>query len=86
MSLDELLALVCEFLNLKVFHLGLDRCLRMHGLGSPLDLKAEDERTEHSGFKAFDRQYRHIDVKYLAQTANETLRGYFFVAFHRVIG
>ena len=58
----------------------------MHGLGSPHDLKAKDERTEHSGFKAFDRQYLHIDVKYLAQTANETLRGYFFVAFHRVIG
>ena len=85
MSLDELLALVCKILNLKLFHLGLDRCLRMHGLGSPRDLKAKDERTEHSGFKAFDHQYLHIDVKYLAQTAHETLRGYLFVAFHSVI-
>ena len=84
MSLDELLALVHEFLNPKVSHSGLDRCLRMHGVGSPLNLKAKDERTEQSGFEAYDSQYLHIDVKYLVQTANETLRGYLFVAFHRV--
>jgi hypothetical protein len=57
----------------------------MHGLGSLRDIKAKDERTEHSGFKAFDHQYLHINVKYLAQKANETLRGYRFVAFQRVI-
>ena len=41
-SLDELLALVREFLNLKVSYSGLDRCLRMHGVGSPRDPKAKD--------------------------------------------
>ena len=81
-SLDELLALVREFLNLKVSHSGLDRCLRMHGVGSPRDPKAKDERTEHRGFKAYDSQYLHIEVKYLAKTAIETLLGYLFVAIH----
>jgi hypothetical protein len=81
-SLDELLALVREFLNLKVSHSGLDRCLRMHCVGSPRDPKAKDERTEHRGFKAYDSQYLHIDVKYLAKTAIDTLLGYLFVAIH----
>ena len=65
MSLDELLALVHEFLNPKVSHSGLDCCLRMHGVGSSLNLKAKDERTEQIGLKAYDSQYLHIDVKYL---------------------
>ena len=81
-SLDELLALVREFLNLKVSHSGLDRCPHMHCIGSPRDPKARDERTEHRGFKAYDSQYLHIDVKYLAKTAIETLLGYLFVAIH----
>ena len=63
-SLDELLALVREFLNLKVSYSGLDRCLRMHGVGSHRDPKAKNERTEHRDFKAYDSQYLHIDVKY----------------------
>ena len=54
----------------------------MHGVGSPRDPKAKDERTEHRGFKAYDNQYLHIDVKYLAKTAIETLLGYLFVAIH----
>ena len=43
-SLDDLLAVVREFLNPNVSRLGLDRCLRRHGVGSLRDLKAKDEK------------------------------------------
>ena len=44
-SLDDLLAVVREFLNPNVSRSGLDRCLRRHGVGSLRDLKAKDEKT-----------------------------------------
>ena len=34
-SLDDLLAVVREFLNPEVSRSGLDRCLRRHGVGNP---------------------------------------------------
>ena len=42
-SLDDLLALLREFLNPNVSRSGLDRCLRRHGVGSLRDLTAKDE-------------------------------------------
>ena len=83
MSLHGLLAVVREFLNPNVSRSGLDRCLRRHGVGSLRDLKAKDERPKHSGFKAYEPGYIHIDVKYLPQMANETSRRYLFVAIDR---
>ena len=82
-SLDGLLAVVREFLNPNVSRSGLDRCLRRHGVGSLRDLKAKDERPKHSGFKAYEPGYIHIDMKYLPQMANETSREYLFVAIDR---
>jgi len=84
-SLDDLLAVVREFLNPNVCRTGLDRCLRRHGVGSLHDLKAKDEKPKHNGFKAYEPGYIHIDVKYLPRVANETLRGYLFVAIDRAI-
>ena len=40
-SLDDLLAVVREFLNPHVSRSGLDRCLRRHGVGNLRDLKAK---------------------------------------------
>ena len=37
----------------------------------------------HSGFKAYDPGYIHIDVKYLPQMAVETSRRYVFVAIDK---
>ena len=64
-SLDGLLAVVREFLNPDVSRSGLDRCLRRHGVGNLRDLKAKEPRPKHSGFKAYEPGYIHIDVKYL---------------------
>ena len=82
-SLDDILAVVREFLNPNVSRSSLDRCLRRHGVGSLRDLKAKDERPKHSGFKAYEPGYIHIDMKYLPQMANETSREYLFVAIDR---
>ena len=83
MSLDDLLAVVREFLNPDVSRSGLDRCLRCHGVGNLRDLKVKTARPKHSGFKAYEPGYIHIDLKYLPQMANETSRRYLFVAIDR---
>ena len=64
-SLDDLLAVVREFLNPDVSRSGLDRCLRRHGVGNLRDLKTKVARPRYSGFKANEPGYPHIDVKYL---------------------
>jgi transposase InsO family protein len=82
-SLDDLLAVVREFLNPNVSRSGLDRCLRRHGVGNLRDLKGKTARPKHSGFKAYEPGYIHIDVKYLPQMVDETSRRYLFVAIDR---
>ena len=80
-SLDDLLALVREFLNPKVSRSGLDRCLRRHGVSNLRDLKARAPK--HKPFKAYEPGYLHIDVKYLPQMGDEHRRRYLFVAIDR---
>ena len=82
-SLDDLLAVVREFLNPNASRSGLDRCLRRHGVGNLRDLKDKDARPKHSGFKAYEPGYIHVDVKYLPKMADETSRRYLFVAIDR---
>lgn len=82
-SLDDLLAVVREFLNPNASRSGLDRCLRRHGVGNLHDLKAREAKPKHKAFKAYEPGYLHIDVKYLPQMADETSRRYLFVAIDR---
>ena len=65
MSIDDLLAVVREFLNPEVSRSGLDRFLRRHGVGNLRDLVAKDPRPKHMAFNAYDLGYLHVDVKYL---------------------
>ena len=82
-SLDDLLAVVREFLNPNVSRSGLDRCLRRHGVGNLREMKAKAPKPKHSAFKAYEPGYVHIDVKYLPQMHDETKRRYLFVAIDR---
>ena len=82
-SLDDLLAVVQEFLNPNASRSGLDRCLRRHGVGNLRDMKAKVPKPKHSAFKAYEPGYTHIDVKYLPQMADESRRRYLFVAIDR---
>ena len=52
-SIDDLLAMVREFVNPGVSRSGLDRCLRRHGVGNLRDLQAKSPRPKHKAFKAF---------------------------------
>jgi len=70
-SLDDLLAVVREFLNPDVSRSGLDRCLRRHGVGNLRDLKVKTARPKHSGFKAYEPGYIHIDLKDLPHLLGE---------------
>ena len=82
-SIDDLLAVVREFLNPDVSRSGLDRCLRRHGVGNLRDLQAQSPGPKHKAFKAYEPGYLHVDVKYLPQIADETSRRYLFVAIDR---
>ncbi len=82
-SLDDLLAVVREFLNPNASRSGLDRCLRRHGVGNLRDLKARPPQPKRSSFKAYEPGYIHIDVKDLPQMADESSRRYLFVAIDR---
>ena len=59
-SLDDLLAVVREFLNPNASRSGLDRCFRRHGVGNLRDLKAKtvDFHSELSRF--FHREVSHF--------------------------
>ena len=82
-SIDDLLAVVREFLNPDVSRSGLDRCLGWHGVGNLRDLQSKSPRPQHKAFKAYRPGYLHVDVKYLPQWADETLRRYLYVAIDR---
>jgi hypothetical protein len=47
LPLDDLLAVVREFLNPHVSRSGLDRCLRRHGVGNLRDLKPKEAKPAH---------------------------------------
>ena len=83
LPLDDLLAVVREFLNPDVSRSGLDRCLRRHGVGNLQAVKPREPKPAHGTFKAYEPGYLHIDVKYLPQTADEDRRRYLFVAIDR---
>jgi transposase InsO family protein len=85
LPLDDLLAVVREFLNPNVSRSGLDRCLRRHGVSNLRELKgkAPKPKPKPSAFKAYEPGYVHIDVKYLPQMQDETKRRYLFVAIDR---
>jgi len=50
-SIDDLLAVVKEFLIPQVSRSGLDRCLRRHGVANLPDLQAKLIRPEYKVFK-----------------------------------
>lgn len=83
LPLDDLLAVVREFLNPAVSRSGLDRCLRRHGVGSLRDMKEKAPKPKHKAFKSYEPGYLHVDVKYLPQMSNETSRRYLFVGIDR---
>lgn len=85
LPLDDLVAVVREFIHAAVSRSGLDRCLRRHGVSN---LKALVPPTEGPSapvktFKDYAPGFVHIDIKYLPRMPDETHRRYLFVAIDR---
>ena len=84
-QLDDLFAIIHEFIITQVSRAGLDRCLRRHGVSNLKDLIPQEEGSEKQKktFKDYEPGCVHIDVKYLPQMNVESSWRYLFVAFDR---
>jgi len=81
LPLDDLLAVVREFLEPKMSRSALDRLLRRRGHSR---LPVPDKPANSTKpFKAYEPGYLHIDLKFLPQMADEKKRRYVFVAIDR---
>ena len=81
LPLDDLLAVIKEFIEPDMSRSALDRLLRRRGHSR---LPVPDKPTNTTKpFKTDEPGYVHIDVKYLPQMADETARRYVFVAIDR---
>jgi transposase InsO family protein len=89
LPLDDLLAVVREFINPDVSRAGLDRCLRRHGVANLRELQAKaladagDNKPAIKTFKDYEPGFVHMDIKYLPQMPDESHRRYLFVAIDR---
>jgi len=90
LPLDDLLAVVHQFINPRVSRSGLHRCLRRHGVSNLRALEAalneedsENEQAKVKTFKDYEPGYVHVDVKYLPKMPDESRRKYLFVAIDR---
>ena len=89
LPLDDLLAVVHEFINPAVSRSGLGRCLRRYGVS---DLRAliaekegapEEDKPKRKTFKDYVPGFVHVDLKYLPRMPDETERKYLYVAIDR---
>jgi transposase InsO family protein len=81
LPLDDLLAVIHEFLEPDLSRSALMRLLKRRGLSRLPTPKVDPKETKP--FKAYEPGYVHIDVKYLPQMADEKARSYVFVAIDR---
>ncbi len=81
LPLDDLLAVIREFIEPAMSRSALDRLLRRRG-HSRLPVPPKPE-AQSKPFKAYEPGYVHIDVKYLPQMQDEDKRRYVFVAIDR---
>jgi transposase InsO family protein len=81
LPLDDLLAVVHEFIEPDMSRSSLMRLLKRRGLSTLPSPPSDAKQTKP--FKAYEPGYIHIDVKYLPQMADETARSYVFVAIDR---
>lgn len=90
LPLDDLVAVVREFIHPQVSRAGLDRCLRRHGVANLRELQAKaqadagtDAQRPVKTFKDYEPGFVHVDIKYLPQMPDEQHRRYLFVAIDR---
>jgi hypothetical protein len=78
LPLDELVAVVREFINPDVSRAGLDRCLRRHGVADLRELQAKalanagETNPPIKTFKDYEPGFVHVDIKYPPQMPDES--------------
>ena len=82
LPLDDLLAVIHEFVEPLMSRSALARLLRRREVSKLPELEAAPQRLSKP-FKAYEPGYVHVDVKYLPQMQDETERRYVFVAIDR---
>jgi len=86
LPLDDLVAVVREFIHPEASRSGIDRTLRRHGVPSLRQLQRQQEKEagiKPKSFKDYKPGFVHVDVKYLPQMADESRRKYLFVGIDR---
>jgi len=86
LPLDDLLAVVREFMNPDVSRSGLERCLKRHGVSSLkiLRLVMEPEvEPPVKPFKDYEPGFIHMDIKYLPRMPDESEHRYLYVGIDR---
>ena len=81
LSLDDLLAVVHEFIHPTITRSALHRMLKRHGVSKRQPVGTDKPKAKP--FKAYVPGFVHVDVKYLPQMADEDKRRYLFVAIDR---
>ena len=87
LPLDDLLAVIREFINPDVSRSGLDRCLRRDKVSNlkSLQPEIEGEIKPLKTFKVYAPGFMQVDIKYLPQMLGETHPRYLFVAIGRAM-
>jgi transposase-like protein/transposase len=87
LPLDDLLAVIREFIQPAMSRSALDRCLRRHGVSRLVDLIPESDDHQKNkpvkSFKDYQPGFIHADIKYLPKMPDEQSRKYLFVAIDR---
>jgi transposase InsO family protein len=81
LPLDDLLAVIHEFIDESLTRSALHRLLVRRGVSRLPQPEVQEAQTKK--FKAYMPGYVHMDVKYLPQMMDETSRRYVFVAIDR---
>ena len=83
LPLDDLLAVIHEFIEPAMSRSALARLLRRRGVSSLPEPELDAPAHQTKPFKAYEPGYVHLDVKYLPQMQDESERRYVFVAIDR---
>ena len=86
LPVDDLLAVVREFMNQDVSRSGLERCLKRHGVSNLKALRLSMEpqiKPPLKTFKDYDPGFIHIDIKYLPRMPDESEHRYLYVGIDR---
>ena len=86
LPVDDLLAVVREFMNQEVSRSGLERCLERHGVSNLKALRFVLEPATArpvKTFKDYEPGFIYIDIKYLPRMPDESEHRYRYVAIDR---